>query len=522
MTQGTGRAVGWEDAADEIRRRKELALLMGGEERVAKHHAEGKYTIRERIDRLVDPGSFQEVGSLAGRATYEDGKMIDFGPAAYVMGLANVGGRPVAVGGEDRTVRGTGGTRGKQRFLEKMAMEYQVPLIRFIEGVGADVQTVESLGHTYLANSSDWSIPIRLLSEVPVLGAIVGPAAGAPAVDAMLSHWLCMVRGQGQLFAAGPPVVKRAIGLEISKEDLGGAAIHVDQSGVAHNDAANEDECFEQIRKLVAYLPSNMWELPPYQQPTDRPDRREEELLSIVPNKRTRPYDMRKLVRLVVDDGEFFEIQPKYGRAAVVGFARMNGHVVGINANDPKFNGGAIDGPTADKQTHFIEMCDSFRIPIINFVDVPGVMVGPQAERTGALRRGVRAFWMAYTATVPQVAIVIRKCYGLGGAATGNGSKMNLRLAWPSGEWGSLPIEGGVDAAYRREIESAPDPDARRKEIEERLLRFRSPFVTAEAFGVEDIIDPRDTRQLIIRFLEVAVRSMSQDLQPKRYRGIRP
>ncbi|OAI41560.1 hypothetical protein AYO38_00575 [bacterium SCGC AG-212-C10] len=513
----------WDEMVGEINRRKEFAARMGGEERVAKHHAEGKYTVRERIDRLVDPGSFLEVGSLAGKGTYVDGQLVDFGSAAYVMGIAKIDGRNVAVGGEDRTVRGTGGTRGKQRFLERMAGEYRVPLIRFIEGVGADVQTVETLGHTYLASSSDWSLPIKLLSEVPVLGAVVGPAAGAPAVDAMLSHWLTMVRGNGQLFAAGPPVVKRAIGREISKEELGGAAVHVDESGVAHNDAANEDEAFSQIRKLIGYLPSNLWEMPPYKQPTDKPDRRAEELLSIVPQSRTRPYDMRKLVRLVVDDGEFFEIQPKWGRAAVVGFARMDGHVVGINANDPKFNGGAIDGPTADKQTHFIEMCDAFRIPIINFVDVPGVMIGPHAERSGALRRGVRAFWMAYTATVPQVGIVVRKCYGLAGAATGNGSKLNLRLAWPSGEWGSLPIEGGVDAAYRRDIESSPDPAARRKELEEKLLKMRSPFATAEAFGVEEIIDPRDTRQLIIRHFEVARGVQQHDLVGRKaYPGIRP
>lgn len=511
----------WERQVAEIRRRKELALLMGGEERVARQHADGKLTVRERIERLVDPGSFLEVGSLAGRAVYKDGVLDDFMASGYVMGLATINERHVVVGGEDRTVRGTGG-KGKQRFLEKMAQEYRVPLVRFLEGVGADVQTVETLGHTYLANSADWSLPINLLSQVPVLGAVVGPAAGAPAVDAMLSHWLTMVRGTGQLFAAGPPVVKRAIGREISKEELGGAAIHVNESGVAHNDAATEAEACDQIRALLGYLPSNVWELPPYKQPTDSPARRDEELLSIVPEARTRPYDMRKLIGHVVDEGEFFEIQPKYGRSAIVGFARMDGHAVGILANDPMFIGGAIDGPAADKQTHFIEMCDSFHLPMINFVDVPGVMIGPQAERSGALRRGVRAFWMAYHATVPQVAIVVRKCYGLAGNATGNANGLNLRLAWPSGEWGSLPIEGGVDAAFRRDIEASPDPAARRKELEERLLTMRSPFATADAFGVEEIIDPRDTRPLIIRFLDVAMRSMAHDVGPKLYPGVRP
>lgn len=511
----------WEKAVDEIRRRHELALDMGGPERVARQHAEGRLTIRERIDHLVDPHSFLEVGSLAGKSIYVDGMLAEFRASGYIMGLAKIDGRDVVVGGEDRTARGPGGSP-KRRFAEKMARHYRIPLIRFLEGVGADVQQVESLGHTYLANSADWSLPIDLLSEVPVVGACVGAAAGAPAVDAMLSHFLCMVRGQGQLFAAGPPVVRRAIGLEIAKEELGGAAIHVDESGVAHNDAASEAECFAQVRAFLSYLPSSAWELPPYQQPTDRPDRREEELLGIVPENRSRPYDMRKLVRLVVDDGEFFEIQPKYGRSVIVGFARMNGHAVGVMASNPNWIGGAVDGPAADKQTHFIELCDFFNLPLITFADVPGVMVGPAAERSGALRRGVRAFWMAYKATVPQVTIVVRKCYGLAGNATSRASGLNLRLAWPSGEWGSLPIEGGVDAAFRREIESAPDPAARRKELEERLLRLRSPFATADAFGVEEIIDPRDTRPLIIRHLEVALRAMPKPTGPKCYPGVRP
>ncbi|MCC7363808.1 MAG: propionyl-CoA carboxylase [Dehalococcoidia bacterium] len=513
--------MGWEKAIEEIRRRQELALHMGGPERVQQQHDAGRLTIRERVDLLVDPGSFLEVGGLAGKSTYIDGILEDFKPSGYIIGLAQIDGRDVVIGGEDRTVRGTGG-RPKQRFAEKMARHYRVPLIRFLEGAGADIQQVEELGHTYLANSSDWSLPIDLLSEVPVVGACVGPAAGAPAVDAMLSHFLCMVRGQGQLFAAGPPVVKRAIGLDISKEDLGGAAIHVDQSGVAHNDAPTEADCFAQVRRFLSFLPANACELPPYKEPTDSPDRRAEELASIVPESRNRPYDVRKLIAHVVDDGDFFEIQPRYGRSAVVGFARMNGHAVGVLANDPKWIGGAIDGPAADKQTHFIEMCDFFNLPLINFADVPGVMIGPGAEKSGALRRGVRAFWMAYKATVPMVTVVVRKCYGLAGNATSRASGLNLRLAWPSGEWGSLPIEGGVDAAFRREIENAPDPAARRKELEERLLRLRSPFATADAFGVEEIIDPRDTRRLIIRHLEVAIRNMPRPAGPKSYPGVRP
>lgn len=515
----------WQDDVNEIQRRRELGLKMGGQERVDRQHAQGKYTVRERFDRLFDAESFLEVGSLAGSATLVDGKVADFAPSAYVMGLAEIGGRRVAAGGEDFTVKGAAMAterRDKLHFAEQMAKEFRIPLVLLMDGAGASIQSIESMGHTYLPNTRDWSLSMDLLGLVPVVAGVVGPAAGYPAARAMLAHWVCMVRGTGQLFAAGPPVVRRAIGREIGKEELGGTDVHVHRSGVAENEATDEDDCFRQIREFLSFMPDSVWERPPYREPADRPDRREEELLTIVPENRNRPYNMRKLVQLIVDDGRLFEISPHYGRSVVAGLARMNGHVVGVMANDPRFMGGAIDGPAADKQTHFIELCDAFHIPILNFVDVPGVMVGPQAELEGTLRRGMRAFWMIYQATVPIIDIMVRKCYGMAGAATNNASRLNLRIAWPSAEWGSLPIEGGVDAAFRRDIETSTDPAGRRKELEEQLSQLRSPFVTAEKFGVEDIIDPRDTRRIVIRFLDAAIPAMSHSLGPKPRYGVRP
>jgi acetyl-CoA carboxylase carboxyltransferase component len=515
----------WLDDVQAIRQRRSMSLRMGGPERVQRQHDQGRLTVRERIAALVDPDSFVEVGGLAGRPTFEDGVLTDFTPAGFVAGLATIDGRDVAVGGEDFTVRGgsAGGGRDKGDFLRRMAKEYRLPLVSLADGAGANVQSIETLGHTYLPNGYNWGDAIELMAIAPVITAVLGSVAGLPAGRTMLSHWTVMVKNTSELFAAGPPVVRRAVGVEISKQDLGGSRVQVYESGVLDNEAEDEPDCFQMIRRFLSYMPRNVWELPPYQQPDDHPDRREEDLLTIVPNNRARPYDMRRLLRLVLDKDSFFEVQPHYGGSMITGFARLNGHVIGVVANNPRVNGGALDAAGADKQCHFLELSDYFRIPIMNFVDVPGFMIGPQAERSGTMRRGMRALWMAYQVTVPQIDIMVRRCYGMAGSATGNPSRLNLRLAWPSAEWGSIPIEGGVDAAFRREIENAPDPALRRAELEDRLRRLRSPMATAEAFGVEDIIDPRQTRPLAIRFLETALRSVrSEPLGPKPKYGVRP
>ncbi|MGD9990676.1 acyl-CoA carboxylase subunit beta [Pseudonocardia sp.] len=517
----------WSPEVAEIDRRRALAMQMGGPERVARQHAAGRLTIRERIDGLVDPGSFHEFGALVGSATYENGVMSGFTPEPYVGGLAKIDGRPVVVAGEDFTVRGGSaqggvpGQRSKRHFAVQMAEEYRVPFVQMLDGVGANVAAMDQLGRSYIPNSGDWSRNLGLLAKVPVIAGIAGAVAGGVAAYALLTHWNCMIEGS-ELFSAGPPVVKRAIGLDISKSDLGGTDVHVRQSGVADNLATDELDCFAQMRRFLSYLPQNVWELPPYEEPNDRPDRREEALLSIIPRQRKRAYSMHKLIGLVVDEGSFFEIKPLYARSLIVGLARMHGHVVGVVANNPMVQGGALDVPGSEKMTHFIEMCDYFRIPLINFADVPGFMVGPQAEAAGVLRSGMRALWIAHQITVPLVTVQVRRCYGMAGVATSTPARLGLRIGWPSGEWGSIPIEGGVEAAYRRVINDAADPDAKRAEIEDRLRLMKSVFPIAEAFGVEELIDPRDTRHVIIRYLETAIPRLSHDLGPKPRYGVRP
>jgi acetyl-CoA carboxylase carboxyltransferase component len=406
--------------------------------------------------------------------------------------------------------------------VEDLALEYKVPLVLLIDGAGANIKAVARAGHTYLPSSASFGRSVQVMGQSPVVAAVLGAIAGGPAGRAMLAHWNVMTASTSAMFAAGPPVVKRALGSEVTREELGGAQVHVHESGCIDNEAADEADAFRQIRDFLSYLPQNVWQLPPVAPCADPADRAEEGLLSIVPRNRKRPYSMKRLLQMVVDEGALFEIKPHYGACVITALARVAGHPVGIIANNPMKFGGALDGDGADKQGHFIELCDFFHIPIVYFADIPGFMIGTAAERRGTLRRAMRAVWTGVQATVPSLTIVVRKCYGMGGMATGNAARLNYRLAWPSGEWGSIPIEGGVDAAYRREIAEAPDPGARREEIETELRAMRDVFRTAEAFAVEEIIDPRQTRRYLARFVELAYGAMEHDRGPHALVGVRP
>ena len=519
----------WKPEVDEINQRYAWAEEMGGAETIAKRHKNGYLTIRERISGVVDDGSFREVGKLAGKGSYKDGKLVGFKPAPYVMGMAKIDGRPVAIGGEDTTLRGGtnwGTTRrkgGQGGFIDDFAYYSRIPLIRLIDGYGGSASTAKRLGFSALpGHSVENNInPIELMEIVPVVGAVMGIAAGGPAGRAVFSHWSVMVKGQSQIFAAGPSVVERGIGRTVSKEELGGYKVAADNAGVIQNVAKSEEACFQQIRQFLSYLPSNIWELPPCKNVGDPVDRIEEELLEIVPRDRRKPYDMRKVIKLIVDTGSFFEIQATHGRSAITVLARLNGHTVGIIANNPMY-GGVVDVKAARKQTHFIDLCDQFHIPLLFFVDVPGFNVGVDAEMAGTLREGMNVGYAKAQANVPMISLITRKCYGMAGGAVLDKFGLDFKIAWPSAEWGSLPIEGGVDGTYRREIASADDPDKRRKELEMEMRALSSPFLTAEAFGIEDIIDPRETRAYLCDFIEMQQPRIRTTLGPKIKGGTRP
>jgi acetyl-CoA carboxylase carboxyltransferase component len=515
----------WEPEVDELNQRRAMALRMGGDRTVARQHEHGKLTVRERIDVLADPGTFHELGQLAGHGEYEDGKLVDFTPVSMVCGTAEIDGRPVMIQGADFTIRGgaVAVPGPKSKLPGNFAREYRLPFIHLFDSAGASIEHISEIGHTYLPSSFDpFSHIIQHMAEVPVVAAILGTVAGGPAGQAILAHFNVMTKSTSAIFASGPPVVKRALGHDVTNTELGGSQIHTRVSGVVDNEAADEADAFRQVRKFLGFLPSSVWELPPVAESAPAPSTAAEELIGIVPRERMRPYSMHRLIELLVDGGDFFEIQPHYGESLIVGLARVHGHPVGIVANNPLRLGGAMSAASAEKQGRFLELCDQFHIPPIFLVDIPGFMIGTHAEREGTLRQGMRVIWSWAQMRVPMFTLQVRKCYGMAGAITSNASRLNYRVAWPSGEFGSIPIEGGVDAAFRREIAAAPDPKKRRDELEAELNKYRNVFRTAEAMGVEEIIDPRETRDYLVRFVKLAYRSMSYDLGPMTRRGARP
>ena len=415
----------WQPEVDEIKRRIELAKQMGGEANVARQHANGRLTVRERIERLLDPESFHETGALTGRAAYIKGELIEFLPSNFVFGTGRVDGRRVVVGGDDFTVRGGAADAAignKMGYSERMARELRLPIIRLVEGTGGggSVKMLETMGRTYVPANPSWDIVVASLSEIPVVAACLGPCAGLGAVRVVSSHFSVMVKGVSQLFVAGPPVVERGVGEKVTKEELGGAHIHAHGSGCVDNEVESEDEAFAQIRRFLSYLPSNVWQIPPKTDSHDDPKRREEELISIIPRDRRRSYDVRHLLNLVLDQVSFFEIGKFYGRPLVTGLARLNGYPVGVLASDPKQGGGGLDADGSEKMTRFVDLCDTFHLPVVNFVDQPGFLIGTRAERQGTARYGARAMAAVYQATVPWVSIILRRVFGVAGAAHGN------------------------------------------------------------------------------------------------------
>jgi acetyl-CoA carboxylase carboxyltransferase component len=516
---GDTTADGWLPEIEELHRRLEMARGMGGPDRIARQHAQGKLTVRERIDRLADPGSFRPFMELSGQGVYaEDGSLVDFRPKASVEGTCKLDGRKIIVSAGDFTSRGgsgggSGGGLGMELPSNRRALEWRLPFIRLLDAAGGSVRSFEEYGRTYLPDGNTMSAwDVKLLRAVPVVSAVLGSVAGLPAVNACMAHFNVMVRGTSQLFPGGPPVVKAALGYDITKEELGGAQIHGSVSGVVDNVVETEEEAFATIRRFLSYLPPSVWEMAPRCQADDDPERRDERLLSIIPRNRRRTYNAYRVVESVVDRGSFFEIAPDYGRPRITGLARLNGYPVGIMANNAMF-GGSTDVAGGDKVNRLIQLCDTFHLPLVSLADEPGFTVGLEQEKRGIERAGARLVVTTNDSQMPWITVVMKQLYGVAGQCQHRPSGMFRRYAWPSAEWGSMHIAGGASAAYRREIESSPDPETKRAEIEARLHAIASPFRTAEATG-QDIIDPRDTRPLLCEFVEEAQAILKTQLGP--------
>ena len=507
----------WKDEVDEIARRRALRLAMGGPEGIERQHKRGKLTVRERIDQFVDPGGFREFNSLTGKGEYDEmGEMTSFVPRGVVEGTAVVGGRKVIVTAGDFTVRGgsggSGGGLGSELPSNERAREWLIPYVRLLDAAGGSVRGFEELGRTYLPDGNVWTtVDVDLLSKVPVVSAVMGSVAGLPAIHACLAHFNVMVKDSSQLFPGGPPVVKSALGYDITKEELGGPHIHTRVSGSVDNLAESEEDAFRQIRRFLSYLPSNVHEMAPRASTDDPFDRTEEALLSLMPKDRRQVYDAHKLIEAVLDVGTFFEIAPRYGRARITGLGRLNGFPVGVMSNNPRHNGGSTDVAAGNKVMRLLQLCDVFHLPLVSFADEPGFMVGLQSENAGIERAGAALVAATCQSRMPWITIVTGRLYGVAGQCQHRPSGMFRRFAWPSASWGSMHIAGGASAAYRREIENAEDPEAKRQEIEARLNAVASPFRTAEATG-QDIIDPRETRIYLCDFVEDAQRVLKTQL----------
>ncbi|MFN9926687.1 MAG: carboxyl transferase domain-containing protein, partial [Phenylobacterium sp.] len=523
---------------------------------VVRQRTRGKLTCRERIDSLLDDGSFREVGSLAGFASYdEEGGVADFTPANHVGGWGAVQARRVVVCADDFTSRGghsDGAIGQKSRYLDELALNMRCPSVRLLDGssgggsVASMVPKQETSGQSQVQESSGAiqagrprvsggggsflpghlgsSLYAEQLATTPVVNVLLGSVVGLGAAKAVLGHFSVMVRDIAQLFVAGPPVVAHAVGYEVTKEDLGDWRIHC-RNGAVDNLAESEEAAFDQTRRFLSYLPSSVFEPPPVSACDDPIDRREEELFTIVPRKRTTTFDMRRAIRLMADRDSFFEIGALWGSDQIVGFARFGGHPVGILASDSRHeNGGALTAAGCEKLIRHLDLCDLFHIPVLNLVDNPGFAVGIEHEMAATIRKG--GAWMIAWAqmTMPMFTVIMRRSFGVAGNNfAAPRAAVNPRVVWPAADVGGIPPEGGIEAAYKRQLAEAADPVALRAEIEARIESVRGPVGPLNRFQMEEMIDPRDTRRWVCEWVADAWRNVSlpSNLGP-RPMGFRP
>lgn len=500
----------------------------------------GKLWVRERVEQLLDKGSFREIGSVTGKVNWtQTGPLkeepADYTPSNNVQGFGKLRGRQVVFTADDFSIRAghaDGALFEKTVYLEKLALKLKLPIIKLVDGSsgGGSVTTIKTQGYAYVPPLHGAHEIIKQLNAgIPNLGAAVGTAIGLGAARLVVCHFSVMAADIGSMFNAGPSVVAGATFEEgLSFTDLGGPAVHC-TNGTIDNLAANETECFEQLRTVLTYLPNCGTQIPPIVNPEDPVDRLSPELRTLIPRKRERMYDPRKMINTIVDAGSFFEIGALWGRTAIVGLARLGGRPVGIISNNCEHLAGALDAAGSQKVTRHLKFCDIFNLPILQFCDIPGYAIGTVAERTATMRWGVELWKAYYTTTVPLFNVIVRKVYGVAGGVMVECRDPHTRVAWPSGEWGSLPLDGGIDvghAAELRKIEKEQGLDARKaryRELEEEYRRLMNPVRTANAFSIEEIIDPARTRQLVAEWCrmvyeaelpERVIHRMSGKLQP--------
>jgi len=504
----------------DLEQRRAEARLAGGEAAIERHHGKGKMTARERIEYLLDEGSFQELDMLSRHRAHgmglEDNRPYTDG---VIIGFGSVDGRKVCVFSQDFTV--FGGALGEV-FAEKihkimdLSLSLGLPMIGLNDGAGARIQegvvSLHSYGGIFARN-------VKASGVVPQISVIMGPCAGGAVYSPAMTDFIFMVNETSHMFITGPDVVKTVTGEEVTLEQLGGAMSHATKSGVTHFVMPDEKSCLDEVRYLLSFLPANNMEEPPRAERQDDPDRLCEDLRDILPASPNQPYDMKKVITSVVDDGDFVEVHSHWAQQITCGFARIDGHPVGIVGNNPAVLAGVLDIQSSEKAARFVRTCDAFNIPLISFVDVPGFMPGTDQEFHGIIRHGAKLLYAFCEATVPRIQIITRKAYG--GAYVVMNSKSigaDLAYAWPSAELAVMGASGAVEIVHRRELQAADDPAARRAElIEEYQERYINPYLAAERGIVDDVIDPAETRRKLVQAIAV-LRSKREEL-PKRKHG---
>ena len=500
---------GWAREVAELEHRRDMARAMGGQAKLARQHADGKRDVRARISALLDPDSFEEIGALAGFASYDDdGNLLGVQPANFVAGTGRIEGRKIVVGADDFTLRAGSGDAAiheKQIFSERYAGQMRLPVVRLLDGAsgGGSVKMALEHGFHYLPVNPGWDAVVDNLSLVPVVAACLGPTVGLGAARLVMSHLAVMVTGIGQVFTAGPPVVQSATHKKLTKEELGGIDIHR-ENGVIERFFRNEEEAFGAIRRFLSYLPRSVYELAPRAPCADPADRREEALLSAVPRSERQVYAIEPILDAIFDRNSVFRYA-EYGGSTYTALARLNGYPIGVVATDVRM-GATMNAQGAQAVTRLVDLCETFHLPLVSLTDQAGMAIGSVAEREGTIRHGARAIAAIYQARIPQAEIIVRRVFGVGGAGAVNRHRASRSWAWPSAIWGSLPQQGGIEAAFRAELDKVPDRQAAVAHIERQLTHIASPFRTAEHFGVQDIIDPRATRALLCDWVEDAWR----------------
>jgi acetyl-CoA carboxylase carboxyltransferase component len=508
---------------EDLHERRARIAQGGGPERIAKQHAAGKLTARERLALLIDEGSWVELG-IHGRPHFSQAAMADKEAPAdgVITGYGRIEGRLAAVAAYDFTVMaGSMGMTGEIKVarLRELALSKRIPLIWLLDSAGARIQ--EAVGSLFAGSGHLFREEVVNSGVIPQVAALMGPCAAGTAYIPGLADFVPMVRGRGSMALAGPHLVRAAVGEDVTQEELGGSRVHCRRSGVGDLEVADDPECIEQIKRYLSYFPSHCEEPPPVRECEDPIDRAEEGLLDVLPDSNRKPYDMYEVIRRIVDHGEYFDLKPQWAKTIITCLARFGGRPAGIVANQPKQLGGILDNDSADKAARFINLCNAFGIPLVYLMDVPGFMVGTRVEQAGIIRHGAKMLYATANATVPKITVITRKAYGAGYyVMCGRAYEPDLIVAWPSAEISVMGAEGAVEIIFRKQVLEAEDPQAKRAELVESFRRIIDVYIAAGNGMIDEVIDPRETRATICRGLEMAAGKRVQ--RPWKRNGVVP